>query len=171
MAKKTKYETLVEAQMDKIKLWTIRGFTDTELAFSVGVAESTWNLYKKKHPEFQRQILMWKNESDGEVTDSIRKRALGYDYVEEFIEFIPGSDGKPDIIKKIRKFKKHVVADTMAGIYWLNNRQPDKWKNRREKATEEDTQAKYFGDMKEEDIKALCESEREAERRWNASTV
>jgi len=160
MARKTKYENLVESNFDKIELWAKRGFTDTEIALSIGIAESTLNLYKIKHPEFRELLIKWKLEADSEVVGSLYKRAVGFDYVEEQLEFIPMPDGSTKV-KSVKKVKKHQAGDTLAAMYWLNNRQADKWRHKnKEKEAGQDEAAKYFGDMKEDDIKALCEAER-----------
>ena len=55
------------------------------------------------------------------------KRALGYDYTEQRIEK-SDKDGT-----KIVQILKHVPADTTAQIFWLKNRKPDVWRDRREK--------------------------------------
>lgn len=50
------------------------------------------------------------------------KRALGYDCHEERFE-----ESEKDGVKTIR-ITKHIPPDTTAGIFWLKNRNPDKWR-------------------------------------------
>lgn len=72
---------------------------------------------------------------DIEVENALLKRAMGFEYEEVTTEIIEQQDGSQR--KHIKRTKKMVVPDTMAAIYWLNNRRPDLWKNR--KAVEVDT--------------------------------
>jgi hypothetical protein len=42
-------------------------------------------------------------------------------------------DGKPKkIIKNVRMIKKHVAPDVGAAAFWLKNRRPDRWREKRE---------------------------------------
>lgn len=161
LARQTKYEKIIVPKLPAIELWAKRGFTDTEISLCLGIAESTLNLYKIKHPEFKDFLIRCKLEADSEVVGSLYKRAVGFDYVEEHLEYTPGTGTAETKIKSVKKIKKFVAGDTLAAMYWLNNRQADKWRHKnKEKEAGQDEAAKYFGDMKEEDIKALCEAER-----------
>ena len=57
------------------------------------------------------------------------KRALGYEVEEEKItqEVVDGV-----MRKKVEKTKKVVMPDVTAQIYWLKNRKPEDWRDRRE---------------------------------------
>lgn len=66
---------------------------------------------------------------DNEVENALLKRALGYEYEEVTTEIIEQPDGSQR--KHVKKTKRMVYPDTMAAIYWLNNRRPDLWKNRK----------------------------------------
>lgn len=62
------------------------------------------------------------------------KRALGYDFEEITTEIqeLPGGGQR----KHIRKVTKHVPPETAAGIFWLKNRRPDKWRDKIEQLPE-----------------------------------
>lgn len=58
-----------------------------------------------------------------------REAATGYEYEEEkkIIEYDKDGNVKP---VKIEKTKKHVPPDVTAQIFWLKNRQRDRWQDR-----------------------------------------
>lgn len=67
--------------------------------------------------------------ADLEIENCLFKRARGYEYEEETIEGIVGPNG--ETIKKTRKIvKKQMAPDTTAQIFWLKNRQPEKWRDK-----------------------------------------
>ena len=93
------------------------GATNEEIALAMGVSERT--------------IMRWAKErvSDAKVIRSLYERATGYEYEEEkkIIEYDKDGNVKP---VKIEKTKKHVPPDVTAQIFWLKNRQRDRWQDR-----------------------------------------
>ena len=63
------------------------------------------------------------------VIRSLYERATGYEYEEEkrIVEYDKDGNVKP---VKIEKTKKHVPPDVTAQIFWLKNRQRDRWQDR-----------------------------------------
>lgn len=55
------------------------GYTDKNLADFFGVAESTINNWKLEHPEFMESLKEGKAQSDVEVEQSLREKAVGGD--------------------------------------------------------------------------------------------
>lgn len=102
-----------------------RGWTDQEMADFFQVSRSTWNLWKIKHPKFSDALKGWKKEADDRVERSLYERAIGYTHIEEKI--FCNKDGEVTVVET----HKHYPPDTTACIYWLKNRQPDKWRDRR----------------------------------------
>ena len=108
----------------KLIQWLCRaGMTDEEIAQEIGI--STRQLYRwyRDYAELCQSKKEAKSIADFEVEDSLYKRALGYE-VEE-AEVIASKDGKPT---KVKRVKKHIPGDVTACIFWLKNRQPDKWR-------------------------------------------
>ena len=66
------------------------------------------------------------------------KRALGYEYDEITTEEEEYPTGKTDedgfpivrVRTRTKTTKKMVLPDVTAQIYWLNNRRPDRWRNK-----------------------------------------
>lgn len=97
------------------------GLIDTEIADYLGIVESTFYKWKNDYPEFSEALKTGKLKADAKVIKSLHKRALGYKHPEDKI-FI--QEGSTIVVPTI----KHYPPDTTAIIYWLSNRQPDKWK-------------------------------------------
>lgn len=118
----TKFDATV---CQRAKLLCLLGATDSQMAKIFGVAESTWSDWKNKHPEFQRALSEGKDEADAKVAASLYQRAIGYRHI-DFKMFC--HEGK--VITK--RIVKHYPPDTMAAMYWLNNRQRLNWAQRQE---------------------------------------
>lgn len=81
------------------------------------------------HEQFGKALGEGKGVSDAKVIRSLYERATGYEYEEEkkIIEYDKDGNVKP---VKIEKTKKHVPPDVTAQIFWLKNRQRDRWQDR-----------------------------------------
>lgn len=99
------------------------GLTDEEMAKELGVGIRTFYRWKKTYPEFCQALKENKGFVDALVEDSLLKKAIGYE-IEE-VEVTASKDGKNSRIKKTKKW----IHDTTAAIFWLKNRQPDRWRD------------------------------------------
>lgn len=150
MCRPSKYDPKVSPQLAK---WMRRnGLTDEQIAQELGVAKSTFNLWQEKHPEFSEALKGSRRFTDSLVEDSLLKRALGYTIKEVQIEsertVILGTDGKerPAVIRKVKRIKKHVLPDVTAQIFWLKNRQPDRWRDKPSERDGADAETGNFTD-------------------------
>ena len=115
----TKYlDSFVE---DAYKL-SLLGLIDRELAFFFGISESTLNRWKHRYPEFEKSIKRGKAIADTEVVEALYRSAIGFSYEESVVKEF---NGKVEVIKTT----KHRPPNPTAMIFWLRNRQPDKWSN------------------------------------------
>lgn len=128
--RKSKYEEDQQFYNQMAKQHARDGKIDEEIAKALGIAKSTLNEWKKKYPEFSDSLKTGKEYADSLVEDSLFKRANGFEYEET--EII--ADKKGDITKpvRIKKIKKHALPDVTAQIFWLKNRQPEKWRDKKE---------------------------------------
>lgn len=108
------------------------GATDKELAEFFSVSEQTLGKWKKDFPEFLESLKKGKNIADANVASKLYNRAIGYDYEEKHFETKPSKKDAPPELVEAKRIKKHVPADTTAAIFWLKNRQPEKWRDRKE---------------------------------------
>jgi hypothetical protein len=96
------------------------GAVDREIAEFFGVAESTLNLWKLKHPEFSESLKAGKDAFDERVERALGNRAVGYTFDSEKIMQFEGG-----VIRA--KTVEHVPPDVTAAIFWLKNRRRDRW--------------------------------------------
>ncbi len=133
------------------------GLTDAEMAAYFEVAESTFHLWKIEHPEFSESIKRGKVLSDADVADKLFERATGAEWHEEqafklkTVEFDLDTKVRVETERiEVISLKKAAPADTAAAIFWLKNRQPDKWRDKQqvEQATNTVTEIRYVNDWR-----------------------
>lgn len=99
------------------------GCTDEELATFFEIHVDTIYEWKKKHQSFTESINKGKQIADADVAVKLFERATGYQHDDEDIRVIEGEIVKTPI-------KKHYPPDPASMIYWMNNRQRGKWKQK-----------------------------------------
>ena len=132
MAKGKYHEWLEEENLTLLKSWAIDGLTDEQIAKQIGIATSTLYEWKKKYSEISDALKKGKKVFDAESVQALHQAGIGY-YIEETDTDITIRDGVE--IKRIRKRKRWIPSNVTALIFWLKNRDPDNWKDR--KAVEE----------------------------------
>ena len=116
------------------------GATDLQAAKMVGVEHQTLYNWKKKYPEFFESLKDWKVLADAKVEKSLYQRAHGYSCEEEKV-FCDPKTGKITTKTVI----KHYPPDPTAMIFWLKNRQPKEWRDKREvELSQEDNKSFSF---------------------------
>ena len=80
-------------------------------------------------PTFMDSIKKGKSVADSNVAANLYRRSIGYEYMEVTTE--TDASGETPTVKS-RKTTKHLAADPTSMIFWLKNRRPDLWKDRRE---------------------------------------
>ena len=103
----------------------LMGATDADLADFFGVSEKTINNWKHDHPEFLQSIKDGKEIADSNVAKSLYERANGYEHPEVHVSNYQGEI-------TLTELTKHYPPDTTAGIFWMKNRQPNKWRDRKQ---------------------------------------
>lgn len=101
------------------------GAIDTELADLFGVSVATINTWKVKYPKFLESIKEGKASADARVANSLYHRALGYSHPEDKV-FCQNSE------VTVVPTTKHYPPDATSAIFWLKNRQRDKWRDKHE---------------------------------------
>ena len=129
MAAKSAQAIATKDNLIRIAAWTRDGLTEEQIAKNFGISYNTFKR-AKKDPEYGELIttalIQTKDVVDMEVENMLLKRARGYEYDEVTEEYDMG------VLVKRKVTHKMVVPDTSAQIFWLKNRQPDKWRDRRE---------------------------------------
>ena len=126
MAKKGRPSKYGGIDLKQAKKLAMKGWTDLEMSSFFGIDVSTWHRWKGLYPEFCDALKEWKSEADENVERSLYQRAMGYSCVETKVFAYNGKvEDSKDIIK-------HYPPDTTACLAWLNNRQPDKWRQKKD---------------------------------------
>ena len=132
--RKGKYhDWLTEEGLTKLEGWARDGLTDEQIAHNIGIAVGTLYDWKNRFPEFSEALKKGKEVIDIQVENALLKRALGYEYEETKV--MVDADGK----KRVERIKKQVQPDVTAQIFWLKNRRPDRWRDKQELETTENT--------------------------------
>ncbi|MFP4015795.1 MAG: hypothetical protein ACLFUI_02075, partial [Halanaerobiales bacterium] len=114
------------------------------IAAKMGIGVTTLYSYKKKYPKFLKALKRGKEVVDREVEKALLNNALGYNYTEEQVT----NDGR---VVEVNKYNR---PQTTAAIFWLKNRKPEVWRDKKEIDLNSTTQ----------DITDLSEKEREKRR-------
>ena len=100
------------------------GATDNEVIQSLGIARSTFYLWKQEHEAFLQACRGGKDFFDNnEIENTLLQKAKGGYRVEEVTV---KKDAEGNMIEEITKTRTQ-PPDTGAIKYWLNNRNPKRW--------------------------------------------
>lgn len=125
MGRPGKYETDVKPRLLEVEAWSRDGLTKEQVAQKLGIHIATLCEYQNRYSEFYEALKRGRAVADIEIENALFKRATGYKTKE--IKKEVDSDGK----EKLTEVVKEVAPDTTAQIFWLKNRKPDVWNDRR----------------------------------------
>lgn len=159
---KGKYEQwLTEEGLLQLEAWARNGLTDEQIAANMGITRSTLNEWKKKYSDISDTIKRGKDIVDIQVENALLKRALGYTYIETTQERVDDYDPHTGLktgshMEVTKTVTKEVQPDTTAQIFWLKNRKPDTWRDKRNVGIEGTLNTTNpFADLSTEDLKKL----------------
>lgn len=130
---KGKYEQwLTEEGLLQLEAWARNGLTDEQIAANIGISRSTLNEWKNRFSYISDTLKRGKEIVDIQVENALLKRALGYTYKETTCEaqFNPQTEQYEMVVTK--EITKEVVPDTTAQIFWLKNRKPEEWRDKKD---------------------------------------
>ena len=119
------------------------GLTDEEIADRMGISPATLYRWKNSHKVICEALKKNKEIYDNEVVESLHKKTLGYKVKVKKNMKVKKIEYDATTGKKILEEERivtvqdevYVPPDTMAQMYWLNNRMSDNWKARRNEET------------------------------------
>lgn len=97
------------------------GATDQDLADLFGVHRDTIFAWHEQYPAFAAARAEAKEALDARVEHSLFQRAVGYSHADTDIRVADG-------VVVQTPMTKHYPPDVVAGIFWLKNRRPDRWR-------------------------------------------
>ena len=78
MARKSKYDAFVKPHLARIEHLCRMGATEEEICRKLGVAVSSFNVYKNLYPELMEALKRGKVDADDAVEAALFRRATGY---------------------------------------------------------------------------------------------
>lgn len=129
----------VQEKLILVEGWARDGLTELQIAKNLGISKATMENYKRDHLDFLTSLKKGKEVVDREVENALFKRAMGYEYTETTFEAtevmgIDEATGSVQMVPgtKIKTVIKQVAPDVTAQIFWLKNRKPADWRDKRE---------------------------------------
>ena len=131
---KSKYESHVAPNLDKIISWTAQGATAKEVAQKLGVSYSAFRGYLEcghagdgRYSALSAAFDAACQGPDDEVEAALFKRAKGYFWEEEIYERRDGTKTGTGELLLVKRVRRHQPADPTSAMFWLTNRRSDKW--------------------------------------------
>jgi len=141
----------VKDKLVQVGAWCRDGLTEKSICHNLGISEQTFNIYKHEHPELCEVLRKGKEVIDITVENALYRRCIGFQYDEVTSERTPVRDddgiitGYEMIITK--KVTKTVLADPVSCQWWLRNRKPIQWHDRREVETKIEVHAPVLAEV------------------------
>lgn len=145
-AAKGKYETWQED--DNITLlgaWARDGLTQAQIAKNMGIALSTLKEWIKKYPAISAALKKGKELADYEMENALYKKGTGYTVTLrkpiKLKEVEYDNNGKKISEKEKIEYaevEEYIPPDVTAQIFWLKNRKPETWRDKREAPPEKE---------------------------------
>lgn len=165
MAKGKYQEWLTEEGLLQLESWARDGLTDEQIASNMGIGYSTLQTWKSKYQDIQDTLKRGKEVVDIQVENALLKRALGYSYDEVTRERVLDYDQSTGQVvgshmEITKTVKKEVQGDTTAQIFWLKNRRPKQWRDKRDVSVEGEISTNNpFKGLSTDELRKLIESE------------
>lgn len=127
----------------RVEGWARDGLTDEQIARNMGVAYSTFRDWIGKFSALSASLKKGKAPVDIEVENALLKRATGYTVKLKKpikVKTTKRVTGKGEVTEERIEYvdeEQYIPPDTTAQIFWLKNRRPDKWRDKREEAPQQ----------------------------------
>ena len=160
MAKGKYQEWLTEEGLLQLEAWARDGLTDEQIAANIGISRSTLNEWKKKYSDISDTLKRGKEVVDIQVENALLKRALGYTYKEVTREKVFNPETGQYELMPTKEVTKEVVPDTTAQIFWLKNRRPEQWRDKRDVSVEGEVNTNNpFAGLSTEELRKIINDE------------
>ncbi len=139
MAKPKYEEWLTDDGLLRISGWARDGLTYQQIADNMRINVTTLRDWRKAYPSIDSALKESADIADRHVENALYKRALGYTYDEVTQELRLNKDTGEESFIETRRVTKQVLPDVTAQIFWLKNRKPKDWRDKREDDTVDKT--------------------------------
>lgn len=128
-----KYEDwLTEDGLLKVQGWARDGLSNEQIAHNIGINKDTLYEWQKRFSDFSDALKKGKEVVDREVENALLKRAMGYEYDEVTQEPVEDKDTGEVQMRVTKRVTKQIAPDVTAQIFWLKNRKPDEFRDKRD---------------------------------------
>lgn len=128
--KPSKYDTDIIPRLADIKDWIAGGDSVREVCKKLSISPDTWYRYCKEHETLSELVDMGKCLLQQDVEKSLLKLCTGYEYEE--LKTIVEEDRSGKKRTKLEKTKRHQPPSAQAISFFLRNRCPEEWSDKRE---------------------------------------
>lgn len=118
-----------------IQGWARDGLTDEEIARKMKINRATLYDWQKKFSDISDAIKSNKEVADREVEQALFRKATGYRTKEITRERRINPLTRESELVVIKEIEKEIAPDTAAQVFWLKNRKPNEWRDKREVET------------------------------------
>jgi hypothetical protein len=129
--KSGRYDTFKKEYCDLARNYCLLGAIDDDLAKFFDVCVATIQNWKLKHPEFVEAIREGKEVADAKVAESLFNRACGYEHPDTHFSVVSDGQGCGSHVEGTETVKRY-PPDSTACIFWLKNRRPDRWTDKKD---------------------------------------
>lgn len=161
---KGKYQEWLEPEkLILIEGWARDGLTDEQIAHNMGIAPSTLYEWKKQYSEISEALKKGKEIVDRLVENALLKKATGE--IRTIRKPIKVKEVLYENGKRISE-KEHIEyadeeiyipPDTTAQIFWLKNRKPEEWRDKRQVEEKVEIESDGFLEALKSDTKSTFE--------------
>lgn len=113
--RKSKYDEYVKPYLNQITEWSRSGATEKEISDALGVALSTFSVYKNEYSELSDALRTGRQTVILNVKAALYKKAVGFEYEEK------RGVKKGDKVVSTEIYKKYSPPDTTAAAMLLRN--------------------------------------------------
>ena len=120
----------------RLEAWARDGLTLEQIAHNCGCNAKTLCDWRKRYPPICNALKKGRDVADIEVENALRKRALGYSYIETTSETVKDPDTGQEELRVTKTVTKEVAPDVTAQIFWLKNRRATSWRDKQREDVE-----------------------------------
>ena len=128
--KTSRYDSDILPRLSDIKEWIIQGDSVREICKKLVISPDSWYRYCNDHETLSELVVMGKSVLNNEVEKSLIKLCTGYEYEE--LKTIVEEDKSGKKHTRIEKTKRHQPPSAQAISFFLRNRCPEEWSERKE---------------------------------------
>ena len=126
----SKYETDILPQLSDINEWIMAGDSVRTICKKLSISPDTWYRYCKEHENLSELVNLGRSVVNNEVEKSLIKLCTGYEYEE--LKTIVEEDKSGKKHTKLEKCKIHQPPSAAAISFYLRNRCPEEWSDKKE---------------------------------------